>query len=164
MVGPTVWTALGKIVTALSAVVGNALLARYLVPADVGRFFLVQSGVLVLSVAIQFGVGQAIVRHVVQTTDTVLKRNSAIVAAIVLPSGISVLLTGAAITLESSNTLTQWEALGIPLWIVCIWTSAHAVSLVSAEILRGLSEFRYASFFGGAVAGIVSVIALWVIP
>ncbi len=162
--GPTAWTLLGKIVTALSAVVANALLARYLAPADVGRFFLVQSTVLVLSVVVQFGVGQAIVRHVAQANKTISERNSAIVAAIVLPSGIAVILSSLAIALESSKLLVQWKELGIAPWMVCVWTSAQAISFVSSEIFRGLSDFRYASLFGGAIAGMVSVILLSLFP
>ena len=160
--------AIGKLITAASALGINAILARVLTPAEMGAYFLVMSIVFIGALLSQLGAHQAIVRLIagsygVNEFDT--SRQSIKSAYIIVFSG--ALLTG----LVYIGVLGQWLGVGVfeselvasVAAITALWIVLRAFQTLISQTFRGFHHIFYATVFEGALTGVLVIIGLCVI-
>ena len=162
------WAFAGKIITVISSLAVNFLLARLLTPEEMGAYFLTFSLVSVAAMIAQLGLSQTVVRLVAESVSTGQPRRAAAAIRIVFRFGAigSLLIAG-------------FLALGIGAWIArvvfdsvimagvilfaSLWVVVMTCQNLLAESFRGFHDIRLATIFGGLVTSVLSTLLFGVL-
>lgn len=159
------WAFSGKLLSALSGLVVNVLLARILAPEEFGAYFLVFSLVSAAAVFAQLGMNQAVVRRIaesmgsgkperaVQAIKQVLKYVSIGALAV---SGITAVGGGDFIALSVFDSPVIASVSGL----MAIWIVIAAFQSILAEIFRGFHNILLATLIGGLLPSLLLVFFL----
>lgn len=163
------WALSGKIISAGATLLGNALLARLLSPADLGSYFLVFSIVSTVSILCMWGLDRGLVKLIASelATEHPEAARGGIIAAFLLVISVSTLTVlllaspagGWVFTTIFDSTLLASMSLMIGLWI-----AIKAGQGLVSESFRGFHNIRLATVFGGLVTAVLSMLlylALW---
>ncbi len=158
------WALLGRIATVVAALGVHALVARLLPPAEVGRFFVLYSIVLVARTAGRLGVGRTVVRLLGPIDPAAhTERARPVLAnafAVVTGGGLAVaslLATGpGAMLLSALNAPASPHLRGL----AALWTLALVFEGFAAEAFRGLRQIARAVLFNGLLSSGLLVIGL----
>lgn len=159
------WATFNKILTALSALVFNALLTRLLVPEEVGAYYIVASIVSIGLLLALLGTSQGIVRLL----SAALASNNMAMPRKAIKSCLVLAACGTA-TVALSYHAAVGEYLGEMLFdskmvvgattLTALWIAARAIQTFQAQTFRAFHRIDLASTFEGSVTGILLVIFL----
>ena len=164
------WAFGGKVVTVISSLAVNILIARLLTPEEMGAYFLTFSLVSVAAMIAQLGLSQTVVRLVAEsigtgkpgralTTIRIVFRFGAIGSLIM--AGILACGTGAWIArVVFDSTIMAGVILLASLWVI-----VRACQNLLAESFRGFHDIRLATIFGGMATSVLSTLlfgGLWI--
>ena len=163
------WALGGRIATAASALIVNALLARLLTPDELGAYFLTLTLVLVSAIIGQLGLNDIIVRLIAESLAVAQADRARQAIQIVCTLG---LLASAGAGLILYLGLGEWIATNIlssPLVASVIgpaslWVLMLAMQTLFGEIFRGFHDIRLAVIFGGLIRNLLLALfcaALW---
>ncbi|MBI4458867.1 MAG: oligosaccharide flippase family protein, partial [Acidobacteria bacterium] len=147
----------GRIATALLALVTNALLARLLLPQDLGIYFIASSLVLFGSVAGSFGLQETAVRFIAESLSLqqwervrkTIRLVFRIDVATALCAGITFFLSGELL----ANRLFEMPQLAALSLAIAVWITVSTVQGLVAESFRGFNDIGLATLFGNQVVG-----------
>lgn len=169
LLGGGAWALAGSGAETLLALAENALLARLLLPPEVGAFYLLLSVVTVTGMVGQLGMGQAVVRLVAAAIGVGRPGEARAVIRRVL--GIGALGAGGAALLLAggpgawvAERLFRSPAMADAAILAGAWCALWTLRTLIAEVFRGLGDIRLASIFAKAAVALVSVAAyaaLW---
>jgi O-antigen/teichoic acid export membrane protein len=153
LVGGGFWALGGKVFAALSALIVNAILSRFLSPNDFGAYFIVLSIITFTATLGTFGTDLTVVRMVAESMTLKHFRQAKQFTRVVIGLGVvSSLLTVALYLLfHETITLRLYESpilatatLGIALWI-----GVAVFQRVLAEVFRGFHHIRSSTLISG---------------
>lgn len=158
------WSTAGRVAALLGSVATNALLARILVPRDVGAYYLIVALTSVLALISLLGLNQAVVRLVPEALT--LRRPAEARRAVWLT-----VTVGAASSCAFGLVLLasgHWLALHVfsspPMagatLLVALLVPLTALRLLIPEVFRGLHDLRKASIFGDGATNLALAAAL----
>ena len=163
------WAFSGKLLTALSGLVVNALLARLLTPEEMGAYFLSLSLVSIVAVVAQLGLTQTITRLVAESIGiekpSRARRSIVLTIRMFFLSGIGVVLffiIGGFFWI--ADTLFQSEIIANVTGLIAAWAIILMFQGFLSETFRGFHDIRLATLFGGLVTSIISMslcLILW---
>lgn len=164
------WALTGKILTAVSVLAVNALLARLLSPEEMGDYFLTFSLVGFSAIVAQSGLGYTIVRLVAESMasgDYGRARQSIIRVFQIL--SVSVLVVVLVLIFGGGGFVAEQvfhsSLMGAIVHIAALWVVVQVFQSVNAEIFRGFHDIRLATIFGGLSTSLITVLmflVLWV--
>lgn len=158
------WAAAGRGLTGLAELVTYALLARMLVPAEYGAYFLAMSVVLFGAMLGSLGLNQAAVRFVAAAIGLNQEARARALLMQILKLGLIGSLTAAAgYFLIGESLLALFldvPALFAVTGLVALWIAAAAFQRLIAEGFRGFHDIRNATLFGGFLSGALTLGAL----
>lgn len=155
------WVLGGQVLGSLSGVVLNGLIARLLVPEEVGAYFLTFSLVSVAALLVQLGLNQTIVRLIAESMGTgdPNRAKSVVVKSFFLCALASLLMFfgfviggGEWIARNVFNSSIMERII----WLGGLWVAVIAFQNLFAESFRGFHDIRLASIFGGLLTSIIS--------
>ena len=155
-----VWVVAGKIVTSVGAIVINGILARLLVPDEMGAYFLTFSLVAVFSVAAQFGLNHTVVKLVAESLGVGDRGRADKAVRMVLTLGIAGVMFVAVVFAFAlgpwlNRAMFESELLARAMPLVALWIAVIAAQGLVAESLRGFHDIRLATAFGGALTSVL---------
>lgn len=164
------WVVMGKAVAAGTTVLANAILARFLAPAELGAYFLLLSLVLTLANTSHLGMNHAVIRFTAEAMGRQDEGRARLALSRSILVGGAGALAGGAVLLGPSGA---WLAgiftsplLASVLPPAAIWLVAFAVQNLLAEAFRGLHDIRMSTLFSGTLYGVINVAlfgAAWII-
>jgi O-antigen/teichoic acid export membrane protein len=158
------WAFGGKVMTALSVLAANALLARLLSPQDLGVYFLAFSVVSIGALLGSLGLNQAVVRFVAEGMSLSWFGQTRRVVAIVFSLGtLGTLGVGFAYLLFGhvvGSELFHAPALAAVTGLVAGWMMLVSLQTLLAEAFRGFHDIRLATLFNGLVTWVLLVACL----
>jgi O-antigen/teichoic acid export membrane protein len=162
------WAFAGKIVTVLTALVSNALLARVLSPQDFGLYFLAFSVVSVGAVLASSGLEQAVVRFVAESLglNKVERARRALGRALVLGVLGSLVVATAYLLFFGhivGNNLFHAPALTAVTGLVAGWIVVMALQALLAGAFQGFHDIRLFTVSGGLATGVLLATSLGVL-
>ena len=157
------WALGGSGAETLFALAENALLARLLLPAELGAYFLVLSLVTVAATLAQLGLGQAVVRLVAGALAVGDRgRARALIRRVLQLGGVGAVAGAAVLALGPGGFLLarvfHAPQTAAVLRLAGVWALLWAVRALLAETFRGLMDFRHAVIFAKASAVVVSIL------
>jgi len=163
------WAFAGKLVSVLTALGVNALLARLLTPNEMGAYFLTLSLVSVAAVVAQLGLTQTLIKLVSESMaveklsrvrrSIVLALRMAAVSSLVV--AVFFIFGGGAWIAE--NLFNLDVMLGV-MGLISMWMAVLVYQGLISEVFRGFHDIRLATIFGGLVTSIISMVlfsSLW---
>jgi O-antigen/teichoic acid export membrane protein len=165
------WAFAGKLVTALSGLAISALLARLLIPEEMGVYFLTLSLVSVAAIVIQLGLTQTIIRLVAESMGTErsgrARQSVILVLRIVAFSGLIVACllafgVGEWVSEQVFKSVIMSQVVGL----VSVWAVINAFQSLMAEVYRGFHDIRLATIFGGLTTSVLVMglfLGLWLV-
>lgn len=157
----TRWTAAGFATQLAGQVARAVLLARVLTPEDLGRFFLLRSFVGVAAILAQGGVGTVGLKRVAAA-----KSDPALQRATVRASGRACITAGLGVAAVASAAAVSY-GFSIPAAVALgLLVATSAVSLVAADLCRGLGHVRAAVMIErglGTTAEVVALLGAWLL-
>lgn len=162
------WAFSGKIASAGSALLGNALLARLLSPAEMGEYFLAFSIVTTFALCGQWGLNRGLVKLVateLACSKPELASNRIISAFIIVVGASSILgvfLVSPAgkwvlVNIFGSTVLTTVVVL-MGLWVVI-----KGMQGIVSESFRGFHDIRLATIFGGLTTAVIAMVLYMIV-
>ncbi len=153
------WASAGRVITAITALATNALLARLLSPQEFGVYFLAFSIVQVGAILGELGLDQAVVRFVAESVGLnqferarhVLGRALVLGVLGALGMGTVYLLLGPVI----GDNLFDAPALVAVTELLAVWIAMIALQTLLAGAFRGFHDIRLATVFGGLMTGVL---------
>ncbi len=163
------WALGGRIGSAASALLVNALLARLLTPNELGAYFLTLTLVLASVIIGQLGLNDIVVRLIAESLA--VGQAARALQAIRIARSI-VLVASTAVGLILYFGLGQWLAQNVfgsqlvlsVIGLAALWVLLLALQTLFAEIFRGFHDIRLAVIFGGLVRNLLLALfcaALW---
>lgn len=139
--------------SALAVVAATALLARLLVPRDLGAYFLAVSVVFLGALLGSLGLNQVVVRFVAENmslrrygrTRRVIRIVFGVGVLGALGVGVAYLLLGRLM----GSALFNSPALAAVTGLVAVWMVVMTLQLLLSEAFRGFGDIRLAMIFGG---------------
>jgi len=165
------WAFTGKMLTALTGLAVNALLARLLAPDEMGAYFLTLSLVSMAAIVAQLGLTQTIVRLIAESMGTGRQgRAKQAIRWTLRLAGISVLIVacflafggGRLIAERMFHSTMMVNAMGL----AALWAAVLTFQNLMAEIFRGFHDIRLATLFGGLSTSFLSMlmfVGLWLL-
>lgn len=151
------WAFGGRVLTALLALVTNALLARLLSPAELGAYFLAFSVILFGMQLSSLGLNSAVVKFVAENIALGRPGHARRVATVCLVIGVAgAVLTGGVYALLGEvigKGLFNAPAFAAVSGLVAGWMVVMTVQSLVSEVFRGFHDIRLATIFGGSVMG-----------
>lgn len=165
------WAFAGKVVTALSVLAANALLARLLTPEDMGAYFLTFSLVSIAALVAQLGLSQAIVRLVAESMGTERHgRARKSVALALRTTAVGVLVVACLLAFGVGQWISEQLFKSIMMsqlmGLAAVWVMIISFQTLMAEVYRGFHDIRLATIFGGLTMAVISMVlflGLWII-
>ncbi len=164
------WAFGGKVATALSVLVANALLARLLSPRDLGVYFLAYSVLSLGALLGTLGLTRVVVRFVAENLSLgrpgQIRRVVGMVFALGALGATGVGLTYLLFGHVLANYLFHAPALAAVSGLVAGWMSVTVFQLLLAETFRGFHDIRLASIFEGLatwVLLILCLVSMWIL-
>lgn len=164
LVSGYIWAFSGRLITAISGLIVNALLARLLLPGDLGSYFLVVSLVSVISMIAMVGQQRAIVPVVSGAIahDDIGKACRGIALSFSLVAGVSMSL---ALLLAWSgsaalNLLFEIQIMQSVLVVAAVLLVVRSMSSMFAETYRAFQDIGKAVFFNGVFVNVCFAIFL----
>lgn len=151
------WALGGRVVLAFIGLATNALLARLLIPAELGIYFLAYSVMGVCVVLGALGLTKAVVRFVAQSVG--LEQYTRTRQAIKLAMGfgsLGALVVGGAYLLFGgglATTLFDSPAFAAVAGLTAGWIAVEVIRAIMAETFRGFHDIRGAVILGGFGSG-----------
>lgn len=151
------WALGGLVITAVTGLVVNVLLARLLNPEELGAYFIIVSLISVATLLAQLGMNYTVVRLVAESLGKGQLRLARIAVLSVLRYG----ALGAFVVAGILNLgLGQWLAhrifnstlIGEMVGLAAVWVVVATFQNLMAESFRGFHDIRLASIFGGSVS------------
>lgn len=158
-----IWSLSGRIVTAITSILVNGILARLLSPDEMGAYFLIFSVANVGATLGQLGLAETSVRLVAESLGKNQPgRARRAIGAVLLYGG----LGGLAVALVWTTGLGNWMSvtvfdsalMGQLSALVAIWCFLFAVRNLLAETFRGFKDFHLAVLFGGSIHSVIAAI------
>ena len=157
------WAFVGKVGGAIGAVVTNALLARLLLPRELGTYFALLSVASVGALLSQCGVNQVGVRLVAES----IAREATDAARASAETTFAIGLVGSLVVSTTVGLAAAvWHPLGIEVYagiVMGVWLFVLAMQNLLAETFRGFLNIRLAAIFGGLISSWLAVVALAVV-
>jgi len=158
------WALGGKVVTALTVLTTNALLARILSPQDLGTYFLAFSVVLLGATVGSLGLNQAVVRFVAESMGLNQPGRARRIVYLVLGTGTLGALGAGVLYLAFGRILVEKlfdsPALAAVSGLIAGWIVVMILQNLMAETFRGFHDIRLATAFSGMVTGILLTVCL----
>ena len=156
------WTLGNRLLVTATQLIGLALLARLLAPAEMGVYFLIANLVAVLTVIAQLGLSQSVVRLVADALARNLPgRARAAILDVLIMGFLSAMATGLLLQFGLGQWLARTVFHSELMATMVIWTALWVVVQVLQrfidEMFRGLHDLRLAAIFGGIVTGVLIV-------
>lgn len=156
------WALLGKFTTVFLNLVLMSVLTRLLPPAEMGFYFLAFNLATFFSILGRGGLENTLLRFVAQANEpgqsarlvSILKKGGVLVTTIIL-------LTASIATLLIpwlSTNLFHTDQLASNSYLIAAWSGLLAIQFVTAETFRGFQEIKWAIWFGGLLAVLISVV------
>ncbi|MDQ3249482.1 MAG: oligosaccharide flippase family protein, partial [Chloroflexota bacterium] len=161
------WALVVRIGSMLLGMVISALLARLLVPDQLGAYFLLLSVVTIFATLARLGMNQVIVRYVAEALAVQERRQT--VKAIKLVFGYTVLgtLVVAVVMWLGGEPLARivFQAPGMAtlIQLSIVWMAGLAFLLLLGETFRGFHDIRAAALCNGVAVNAFSVVPLLVL-
>lgn len=165
------WAFAGKVITALTGLAVNALLARLLTPEELGAYFLTFSLVTLAVITAHLGLTQAIVRFVAESMGTERPGRARLaVRWVVRLVFIGALLMACTLAFGGgswvANNFFHSEMMSQVMGLAAVWVVLLSLQQLMAEIFRGFHDIRLATIFGGLVIGLLAMLmflGLWLL-
>ncbi len=162
---------LGKLFSAFSLLVVNALLARLLQPEEYGAYFLTLSLVTTAAMFGQLGLNRAVVKFV---AEALAKGKPGQAKWVIHKVLIICLCCALAVGLSIYAGLGNWLAESVfhskpmaqVVWLISVWVVIFSMQGLFGEIFRGLHKITFATLFSGLCTGVFSAVAftlLWLL-
>lgn len=165
------WVVAGKVVTAASALLANALLARLLAPEALGAYFLVFSVTSFFAVVAQMGLSQAIVRLVAESLAT--QRPGRAARAVRLAcrltaasTAVIAVLLGAGLAAAIAEHFFSSALMAGVAGFTALWVIVQTFQRVLSEAFRGYHDIRMATLLGGTLTAVLTALlfaGLWLL-
>ena len=159
------WVLAGKVVTALSTLALNAILARTLEKQVYGLYVISFSLVTGAAMLSQLGLHSAVVRLIAESMAT--ERQARARSAVIFTYrwvAIGVVVVSGFLVFGGGNWLagTVWNkpALAASMGFIAAWAALQSFQVLTSETFRGFHDIRLASIFGGVITGSLSVLLL----
>lgn len=154
-----VWAVLFRVLAALSGLVVNGLIARLLLPVDVGNYFLIVSMVSVATMVAQMGMQYTVVRMVAEAMANGFGGRARGIVTTVLRTGfVSALIVGLSVGLGGHHLLAQLSGASIPenvMLYAAVWVVTMTLLGLLTESFRGFHDIRLAAAFTNLVASAI---------
>ena len=165
------WAFTGKILTALTGLAVNALLARLLTPDEMGAYFLTLSLVSVAAIVAQLGLTQTIVRLIAESMGTGRQgRAKQAIRWTLRLTGISVLIVACFLAFGGGRLIAERmfhsTMMVNAMRLAALWAAVLTFQNLMAEIFRGFHDIRLATIFGGLITSFLSMlmfVGLWLL-
>ena len=162
------WAFAGKILTAISVLAINSLLARLLTPAEMGDYFLTLSLVGFSSIVAQSGLATTIVRLVAESLA--LGNHCRVRQSIIWVfkiTAVSVLVVALILAFGGGGFVSEKvfhsPMMGSVMHIAALWVIMHAFQTINAEIFRGFHDIRLATIFGGLSTSVFAALVFLIL-
>lgn len=160
-----IWVFTGKIITSLTGLLVNALLARLLSPNELGVYFLVFSVVAIGALLGEMGLQIAIVRFVAESIGMNRFNRARHVVGVVLRTGmVGAVVAGSAYYLFIGDFIAikvfHSPAMVALSGLVAGWIIVVTMQGLIVETFRGFHDIRLATIFGGMVGSILYLLCL----
>lgn len=154
LISDGIWVVGARLLTALSAVVVQLLLARLLAPADLGGYFIALSLTMPLMVVGQLGLGPIALRETAAAlADQAPARAVAVVGQALQPTAI-----GAVGVLAVTGLAGSLAAFPLTASILCgVWAALLTFQSLLGELLRGCGRPRLAALLNGTLGNLTTV-------
>jgi len=165
------WSFTGRVATAFTALAVNALLARLLVPEDLGAYFLILSLVSVAAIVAQLGLTQTIVRLVAESLaiNHPARARLAVRLAIRM-AALGALLMACLLAFGGGAWLADHffhsQIMSRVMGLAAVWVVINTFQQLIVEVYRGFHDIRLATIFGGLVTGLLAMLiffGLWLL-
>lgn len=148
-----------RALTALSGLVVNGLIARLLLPVDVGNYFLLVSMVSVATMFAQMGMQYAVVRMIAEAmAHGLTARARGIVITVVRTGTLSALIVGLSIGFGGQEFFERISGASVGndvMWYVGAWVITTTLLGLLTESFRGFHDIRLATAFTNLVASTI---------
>ncbi len=162
------WAFVGRILTAVSVLAVNALLARLLSPAEMGDYFLMFSLVGFAAIVAQSGLATTIVRLVAESLasgDYGRARQS--IKWVFRIISVSALIVALVMVFGGGDFVSRQifhsPMMGAVVHIAALWVVVLVFQTINAETFRGFHDIRMASIFGGLSTSVFSALIFFVL-
>jgi O-antigen/teichoic acid export membrane protein len=157
------WALCGRLVTAITGLVANALLARLLAPEEIGAYFLTLSLVSVASVIAQMGLDRTAVRLIAESRGLGNPGRSRAALRTVFRFGMLGAVAMAAVLAMGAGELLVTHVFDSPLMagvisLAAVWVLVVTCQNLLAESFRGFHDIRRATIFGSLLTSMLSVL------
>lgn len=152
------WALTGKVMTAVTGLAVNILLARLLAPDEMGAYFLTFSLVSVAALVAQLGLSQTVVRLVAESIGKGKPgRARAAVRLVFRYTALGAVSVMAFLVLGGGHWFAEKvfrsSIMAGVVDIAAVWVIVLTLQEVLAETFRGFHDVRRATLFGGLVTG-----------
>lgn len=154
LISDGIWVVGARLLTALSAMVVQLLLARLLAPADLGGYFIALSLTMPLMVVGQLGLGPIALRETAAAlADQAPARAAAVVGHALQPAAI-----GAVGVLAVTGLAGSLAAFSMTASILCgVWAALLTFQSLLGELLRGCGRPRFAALLNGTLGNLTTL-------
>ena len=159
------WAFAGRMLTAITGLLLNVLIARVLPPAGVGAYFLLGSFVTVAVLIAQLGLQRAIVRLVAESVASGHPGRAHGVIIGVLRIGLVAAVVVAVLAWINRHLvgeeLFHSQAIADVMWLGALWIVVRSLLALLAEGFRGFHDIRLATLFNGLASNSLLLILLF---
>lgn len=156
LISGSTWAILGRIVTAATGFIINALIARIITPKEVGAYFLIVSVVTVATSLAQLGLHVVVVRLIAEAMANDASGKARATVSTALRIGITSalivgLLLGASGELIAKRIFASSE-MADAMWLASAWVVVNTILSILSESFRGFHEYGKATTFSGVMS------------
>jgi len=161
------WASTGRIAALVGSIGVNAVVARILVPEDVGAYFLIVAVTTILAITSLLGLNQAIVRMIPESLalrrPAEARRAAWVCIAVGAASSFVFGLVLLAVVKPLATDVFSSPPMAGAAVLVALLVPATAIRLLVPEVFRGLHDLRLASLFGDGATNLALAAALGVV-
>ncbi len=165
LISGSAWAFAGRVLTAITGLLANALVTRVLPPADVGAYFLLVSLVAFAVLVAQLGMQRGIVRLVAESLASHdLGRAHSVVIQVIRVGLLASIVVAGVVWLNRRNIgegLFHSRVITDVMWLGALWIVARAILGLIAEGFRGFHDIRLATLFNGLASNAILVLLLY---
>lgn len=158
------WAILGRIMTAATGFIINALIARIITPKEVGAYFLIVSVVTVATSLAQLGLHVAVVRLIAEAMASAASGKARAIVSKALRIGIiSALIVGVLLGVNGeliAKHIFASSEMAAAMWWASAWVVVNTILSILSESFRGFHEYGKATTFSGVMANTIIVAIL----
>ncbi|MDQ6991283.1 MAG: oligosaccharide flippase family protein [Mariprofundaceae bacterium] len=160
------WSLFSNIITAVSTLAVNVLLARLLTPNEMGEYFLILSFVMVAVILAQLGLPNVVVRLIAESISLKKLGKARMIAILMVKFTVFGSLVMALFIANGGGEWVLNHFFGLPVMaslmgITACWVVVITFQNSLAEVHRGFHDIRLASMLGGASTSTFAMLMLF---